>query len=290
MEEHPMKHNRRRFLGKPRVSPSVLERINPRAAGIDCGSAEHFVAVPPDRDPTPVRSFKTFTSDLLRLADWLTACGVTSVAMEATGVYWIPIYEILEARGFEVLLVNARHLKNVPGRKSDVSDCEWIRELHSVGLLRASFRPTAAIVALRAYLRHRQTLIESAGTYIQRMQKALVQMNLQLPLVVSDITGVTGLRILRAIVAGQRDPEQLAEHRDLLPRLQGGDRRGPHRPLSAGTSFRPAAEPGTVRYLSSAVSGLRSRHRGPRPGADSRDADAGLPRARTTGDEEAPRQ
>ena len=209
-----MKHNRRRFLGKPRVSPGVLERINPRAAGIDCGSAEHFVAVPPDRDPTPVRSFKTFTSDLLRLADWLTACGVTSVAMEATGVYWIPIYEILEARGFEVLLVNARHLKNVPGRKSDVSDCEWIRELHSVGLLRASFRPTAAIVALRAYLRHRQTLIESAGTYIQRMQKALVQMNLQLPLVVSDITGVTGLRILRAIVAGQRDPEQLAEHRD----------------------------------------------------------------------------
>jgi transposase len=134
--------------------------------------------------------------------------------MEATGVYWIPIYEILEARGFEVLLVNARHLKNVPGRKSDVSDCEWIRELHSVGLLRASFRPTDSIVALRAYLRHRQTLVESAGSYIQRMQKALVQMNLQLPLVVSDITGVTGLRILRDIVAGHRDPQRLAEHRD----------------------------------------------------------------------------
>jgi len=209
-----MKHNRSRRPGKPRVSPSVLERINPNAAGIDCGSAEHFVAVPPDRDPTPVQSFKTFTSDLLRLADWLTACGVTSVAMEATGVYWIPIYEILEARGFEVLLVNARHIKNVPGRKSDVSDCEWLRELHSVGLLRGSFRPADAIVRLRAYLRHRQTLVESAGTYIQRMQKALVQMNLQLPLVVSDITGVTGLRILRDIVAGHHDPHRLAEHRD----------------------------------------------------------------------------
>jgi len=214
MEERPMKHNRRRSPGKPRVSPTVLDRINPHVAGIDCGSAEHFVAVPPDRDSMPVQSFTTFTSDLLRLADWLVACRVTSVAMEATGVYWIPIYEILEARGVEVLLVNARHLKNVPGRKSDVSDCEWIRELHSVGLLRGSFRPVDAIVALRAYLRHRQTLVESSGTYIQRMQKALVQMNLQLPLVVSDITGVTGLRILRDIVAGQRDPQHLAEHRD----------------------------------------------------------------------------
>jgi transposase len=214
MEEPLMKHNRRRSPGKPRVSPTVFDRLNPNVAGIDCGSAEHFVAVPPDRDPMPVRSFTTFTTDLMRLADWLIACRVTSVAMEATGVYWIPIYEILEARGLEVLLVNARHLKNVPGRKSDVSDCEWIRELHSVGLLRGSFRPTDAIVALRAYLRHRQTLIESAGTYIQRMQKALVQMNVQLPLVVSDITGVTGLRILRDIVAGHRDPHRLAEHRD----------------------------------------------------------------------------
>jgi transposase len=209
-----MKHNRRRRPSKPRTSPSVLERINPNVAGIDCGSAEHFVAVPPDRDSMPVQSFPTFTSDLRRLADWLTACRVTSVAMEATGVYWIPIYEILDARGFDVHLVNARHVKNVPGRKSDVSDCEWLRELHSVGLLRGSFRPTDGIVAVRAYVRHRQTLIESAGAHIQRMQKALVQMNLQLPLVVSDITGVTGLRILRDIVAGRRDPGQLAEHRD----------------------------------------------------------------------------
>jgi transposase len=192
----------------------VLERINPNAAGIDCGSAQHFVAVPPDRDPTPVRSFPTFTHDLERLADWLSTCGITSVAMEATGVYWIPVFEILEARGFTVLLVNARHVKNVPGRKSDVSDCEWLRDLHIVGLLRGSFRPAEAIVALRAYLRHRASLVESAGAHVQRMQKALVQMNVQLPLVVTDITGVTGLRILRDIVAGQRDPHQLARHRD----------------------------------------------------------------------------
>jgi transposase len=209
-----MKRQRRRPPPKPRVSPSVLDRINPHAAGIDCGSAEHFVAVPSDRDPTPVRSFQTFTTDLYRLADWLTACRVTSVAMEATGVYWIPVFEILEARGFTVLLVNARHVKNVPGRKSDVSDCEWLRDLHMVGLLRGSFRPADAIVALRAYLRHRASLVESAGTHVQRMQKALVQMNVQLPLVVSDITGVTGLLILRDIVAGRTDPQALAQHRD----------------------------------------------------------------------------
>ena len=206
-----MKHNRRRSP-KARVSASVLERINPNAAAIDCGSAEH--SVPPDRDPAPVQSFSAFTSDLDRLADWLTACRVTSVAMEATGVYWIPLYEILEARGFQVVLVNARHVNNAPGRKSDVRDCEWLQELHSVGLLRASFRPAAEIAALRSYVRHRETLIDSAATHIQRMQKALVQRNLHLHLVISDITGVTGLRLLRDIVAGRRDPQALAAHRD----------------------------------------------------------------------------
>jgi transposase len=174
----------------------------------------HYVAVPADRDPEPVRCFKTFTDDLHRLADWLVACDVKTVAMEATGVYWIPIYEILEARGLEVLLVNARHVKNVPGRKSDVSDCEWLRELHSVGLLRGSFRPAAEIAALRSYLRHRETLIQSAATTINRMQKALVQMNLQLHVVISDIAGTTGLRILRDIVSGQTDHQHLAKHRD----------------------------------------------------------------------------
>ena len=161
-----------------------------------------------------MRSFKTFTPDLHRLADWLTACGVTTVAMESTGVYWIPLYEILEARGLDVVLVNARHVKNVPGRKTDVVDCQWLQELHSVGLLRGSFRPTAAIAALRAYLRHRETLVQSAATHVQRMQKALVQMNLQLSVVISDITGVTGLRIVRDIIAGQTDPQALAQHRD----------------------------------------------------------------------------
>jgi transposase len=209
-----MKRHRRRPSPKPRTSPAALERLHPHAAGIDCGSAEHFVAVPPDRDTTPIRSFPTFTGDLYRLADWLTACRVTHVAMEATGVYWIPVFEILEARGFQVILVNARHVKNLPGRKSDVSDCEWLRDLHILGLLRGSFRPADHIVALRGYLRHRATVIERAGSLVQRMQKALVQMNVQLPLVVSDITGVTGLRILRDIVAGHRDPQQLAQHRD----------------------------------------------------------------------------
>jgi transposase len=169
--------------------PASLTRINPNAAGIDCGSEEHYVAVPADRDATPVRSFKTVTAELHRLADWLTACGVTTVAMESTGVYWILLYEILESRGLDVVLVNARHVKNVPGRKTDVVDCQWLQELHSVGLLRGSFRPTAAIAALRAFLRHRETLVQSAAIHVQRMQKALVQMNLQLPTVISDIIG-----------------------------------------------------------------------------------------------------
>jgi transposase len=214
MKEHPMTPHRHQYSKTRRTSPSLLKRINVNVAGIDCGSTEHYVAVPPDRDATPVRAFKTFTSDLHRLADWLAACRVTSVAMESTGVYWIPLYEILEAHGFEVVLVNARHVKNVPGRKSDVADCEWLRELHSVGLLRGSFRPTAAITVLRAYLRHRETLVESAAAHIQRMQKALGQMNLQLHVVISDITGVTGLRILRDIVAGHTNPQDLAQYRD----------------------------------------------------------------------------
>lgn len=199
---------------RTRKGPSLLERINHNAAGIDCGSAEHYVAVPVDRDPESVRRFKTFTADLHRLADWLVSCRIETVAMEATGVYWIPIYEILVACGIEVFLVNARHVKNVPGRKSDVTDCEWLRELHSVGLLRGSFRPDQEIVALRSYLRHRETLVQNASTAITRMQKALVQMNLQLHVVIRDIMGMTGLRIIRDIVNGRTDPSHLAKHRD----------------------------------------------------------------------------
>jgi transposase len=213
MEEQPVKGKASR-QGRGGKSPSLLERINPNAAGIDCGSAEHYVAVPADRDPQPVRHFKTFTEDLHRLADWLVSCGIQTVAMEATGVYWIPIFEILEARGLEVLLVNARHVRNVPGRKSDVTDCEWLQQLHSVGLLRGSFRPAAEIAALRSYLRHRESLVQGAASSINRMQKALVQMNLQLHVVISNLASVTGLRIIRDIVSGQTDPRRLAKHRD----------------------------------------------------------------------------
>lgn len=191
-----------------------LKQINPNAAGIDCGATAHYVAVAADRDDEPVRRFSSFTTDLHRLAQWLEECGIETVAMEATGVYWIAIYEILEARGFEVLLVNARHVKHVPGRKSDVVDCQWLQELHSFGLLRGSFRPSADIAALRAYLRHREKLVQNGGDHVRRMQKALVQMNLQLHTVISDITGLTGMRILRDLAAGVSDPKVLASHRD----------------------------------------------------------------------------
>lgn len=199
---------------KSRRNISLLQRINPDVAGIDCGASEHYVAVPTDRDEESVRSFPTFTRDLHRLADWLQKCGVRSVAMEATGVYWIPLYELLEKRGFEVLLVNARHVKNVAGRKSDVLDCEWLRELHSVGLLRGSFRPADAIVVLRGYLRHRDTLVAAMSGITQRMQKALVQMNVRLGEVLTDITGKTGMAIMQDIVEGRVNPKQLARRRD----------------------------------------------------------------------------
>lgn len=191
-----------------------VEVVHPHAAGIDVGSDRHWVAVPEGRDPEPVRSFRSFTADLERLADWLEACGVQTVAMESTGVYWIPLYELLERRGFEVLLVDARLVHNVPGRKSDVLDCQWIQQLHSFGLLRGSFRPEDEIVVLRSYLRHRERLVQMACTHIQHMQKALSQMNIQLHNVISDITGKTGMRILRALVAGHYDPDALAVHRD----------------------------------------------------------------------------
>lgn len=201
-------------MAKKKYKPKSLRVCNPDAAGVDIGSDQHWVAVPPDRDDQAVRTFGTFTSDLEQLADWLKSCGVRTVAMESTGVYWIPIYELLEERGFEVLLVNAAHARNVPGRKSDVIDCQWLQELHTFGLLRASFRPEARIAELRAYTRHRQMLIEESARHIQRMQKALDQMNVQIHHVVADITGKTGITIVRQIVAGNHDPEALAEHRE----------------------------------------------------------------------------
>jgi transposase len=220
MQEAQMKCNQKRKRNgnakRPRQeSSSLFERIQPNAAGIDCGEKSHFVAVPPDRDAQPVREFRTFTADLQRLAQWLVRCGVKTVAMESTGVYWIPVYEILEQHGLEVVLVNARHVRNVRGRKTDVSDCEWLQQLHSVGLLRASFRPAASMVPLRSYLRERAILVGEAAARIQRMQKALTQMNIMLHTVISDLTGATGLKIVCSIVAGQRDPEVLAAHRDV---------------------------------------------------------------------------
>jgi transposase len=192
----------------------TMSCVHPNAAGLDLSQSEIWAAVPADRTPTPIRKFGTFTPDVLALADWLTACHIDTVAMEATGVYWIPVYEVLEAKGFEIFVVNARHVKNVPGRKSDVQDCQWIQYLHSVGLLSRSFRPDAEMATLRAYLRHRAALLESRAAHIQHMQKALQQMNVQLTQVLSDITGSTGLAIIRAIIAGDRDPQHLAHLRD----------------------------------------------------------------------------
>jgi len=194
--------------------PKHLEHINRYAAGIDIGSRSHFVAVPEGTDEKPVREFLTFTGDLETMAEWLISCGITTVAMESTGVYWIPVFEILERRGLEVKLVNARHVKNVPGRKSDVLDCQWLQQLHTYGLLHGAFRPADEVCTLRAYVRQRSSLVRSAASYIQRMQKALTQMNLLLHNVVTDITGTTGMRIIKAVLNGERDPEVLASMRD----------------------------------------------------------------------------
>lgn len=192
---------------------TVLPVMRPDAAGIDIGATEIFVAVPADRTAENVRSFPTFTQDLYALADWVTQCGIKTVAMESTGVYWIPLFQILESRGFEVCLVNARHVKNVPGRRTDVCDCQWLQFLHSVGLLKASYRPDREVCAVRSLLRHRESLVQMAATHVNHMQKALDQMNLQLHHVISDIVGQTGLAIVDAILAGEHDPRILAKLR-----------------------------------------------------------------------------
>jgi transposase len=205
------------------VQPLVL--TNPHAAGIDVHAASHFVAVPPDSVPAGavnpdaqlpphVRKFGTCTADLELVADWLHACSVTSVALESTGVYWIPLFELLERRGFQVFLVDPRQTRHAPGRpKTDVLDCQWIQRLHSYGLLTASFRPPDQVVVLRSYLRQRQMLIRYAGQHAQHVQKALEEMNVKLTEVLSDVLGVTGVAIIKAILQGQRDPRQLAKLR-----------------------------------------------------------------------------
>lgn len=191
-----------------------LPIVEADAGGIDIGATQIFVAIPADRDSEPIRCFQTFTVDLQRLADWLQQCGIRTVAMESTGVYWIPLFQILEQRKIDVRLVNAHHVKNVPGRKTDVADCQWIQHLHACGLLRGSFRPDDEICAIRSLWRHRDNLIELATIHLQHMQKALDQMNVQLHHVISDLAGTTGLAIVDAILAGERDPGKLVELRD----------------------------------------------------------------------------
>ena len=188
--------------------------LEPNAAGIDIGAREIYVAVPPDRDEHPVRVFSTFTEDLEKMAQWLVSCGITTVAMESTGVYWIPPYDVLERHQVKPCLVDARGMKNVPGRRTDWHECQWLQFLHSVGLLRAAFRPDGEVCAVRSLMRHRSDLVEMSNQHIQHMHKALTQMNVQIQHVISDITGLTGLAIVDAIVKGQRDPVELAKLRD----------------------------------------------------------------------------
>jgi transposase len=216
-------------MSKKRPSRSVSKRqttqevIHPNAAGIDIGAQQSWVAVPADRDESPVRAFGCFTEDLHHLAGWLQACGIDTVAMESTGVYWVPVFQILESYGFSVFLVNARHVKNVPGRKTDVIDCQWLQQLHTFGLLSASFRPDDEICVLRSYWRHRDSLVRAAASQVQFMQKALEQMNVQLHKVISDITGLTGLCIIQAILDGERDRQKLAALKD--PRIRSSEDR-----------------------------------------------------------------
>jgi transposase len=221
---------------KASAATAPLPVLRPDAAGIDIGAREIYVAVPPDLPGRTVRSFDTFTEDLHALRDWLKECAVTTVAMESTSVYWIPLFQILEAAGLEVCLVNARHVKNLPGRKSDVRDCQWLQYLHAVGLLRGSFRPADEVCAVRAVLRHRDGLLKGAARCVNHLHKALTQMNVQLQHVISDLTGVTGLAILEAILAGERDPQKLAalkDHRikasrDVIAKSLRGDWRQEH--------------------------------------------------------------
>jgi transposase len=208
---HPAGAWRKPMAKRSKKRCEELPILHPDAAGIDVGASELFVAVGADRDPQPVRSFPTFTRALNALADWLHECGMRSVAMESTSVYWIPVYQILESRGLEVCLVNAQHVKNVPGRKTDVSDCQWLQYLHCVGLLRASFRPPGSICAIRSLWRHRSSLIQMAAERVLHMRNALDQINLHIHHVLNDITGMSRLRLLDAIQAGERDPVALAQ-------------------------------------------------------------------------------
>lgn len=210
-------HSKRAKQQKDAAHP-VFE---PNAAGIDVGAREIYVAVPAARDEHPVRKCETFTGDLQQMAEWLLHCGITTAAMEATGVYWIPVYDVLEQHGIRPCLVNPRNMKNVPGKRTDFHECQWIQHLHSMGLLHSAFRPDGEVCAVRSLMRHRNDLVEMASQHVQHMQKALTQMNVQFQHIISDITGLTGLAILDAIIAGERDPAVLAKLRD--PRVKASE-------------------------------------------------------------------
>lgn len=211
----PLTRKQKKDLGRRIWSTNPgLEVVHRDAVGIDIGGREHYAAVGPDRDAESVRTFGCFTADLLRMAVWFKECGIKTVVMQSTGVYWIPVYDILEQHGFDVWLVNARETRNLPGRKSDVQESQWLLKLHTYGLLRKSFRPPAEIRAIRSCWRERGEYVQQAGVCVQRLQKALTEMNVQLSTVISDLSGVTGLKIIRAIVAGERDGHKLAEFRD----------------------------------------------------------------------------
>ena len=222
-----MARRKGRRSGKRSAQPN---QIHPDAAGLDIGATAVYAAVREDRATPAIRNFPTFTSDLHALADWLSECRVTTVAMKSTGVYWLPVFQILEARGFDVVLVNARHVRSVPGRKTDVADCEWLRYLHSVGLLRGSFRPPDEVCALRSLLRHRGSLVKTASRSVLHMHKSYDQVNVHLHHMISDLTGATGLAITDAILDGERDPVRLAalahrgikaSHATMIKALQG---------------------------------------------------------------------
>jgi transposase len=210
--------HRKRAVPQQQGEPAVFQ---PNAAGIDIGAREIYVAVPSNRDDHSVRKCETFTSDLHQMAEWLVSCGVTTAAMESTGVYWIPVYEALEQHGIQPCLVNLRNMKNVPGKRTDFHECQWIQHLHSMGLLHAAFRPEGEVCAVRSLMRHRNDLVEMASQHVQHMQKALTQMNVQIQHVISGLTGTTGLAILDAILAGERDPAVLAKLRD--PRVKASE-------------------------------------------------------------------
>jgi len=208
------RQQRKELQRKFDTDSAELVIVQAHAAGIDVGSASHFVSVPPDRDEMPVREFGSWTDDLRKMVKWMKSCGITSVVMQSTGVYWIAVYDALEQAGLEVYLVNARGTKNLPGRKSDVQECQWLRKLHTYGLLRKSFRPPQQIREVRTLWRLRGRVLEDSSRSVQHIQKALTTMNVQLANAISDVSGVTGMKIVRAIVQGQRDPHQLAKLRD----------------------------------------------------------------------------